>query len=295
MEKFITAKAPEIQRITEQVELLINERTLTSGFGINYLDNIINYVEQPYDIYQGGGLNPNSFTAMTSYIPEIPLGLFGVIGAGIGIEKAKNNLQAGGEEAKGIAPRIGYYQKGLADIFTIRGTHNKEDLATDALLSFYLKPDLTGQIAGSIIGTGMSGGVSGAVGAVVGAKVGGMVGARLFNLDGSILNRKLELYEEFIRTNYRGGKIVVAGHSLGSLEMNLLLDKLSDLTIESVGFGHPALPPSKKASVVYSIEGDPLYSPNNSPNHKVLKKQYQKTGGSRFDQFHSTSNYYKKN
>ena len=293
MEQFITAKAPEIQRITEQVELLINQRTLTSGFGINYLDNIINYVEQPFNIYQGGGLNPNSITAMTSYIPEIPLGLFGVIGAGIGIEKAKNNLRAGGEEAKGIAPRIGYYQKGDKDIFTIRGTHNKEDLATDALLSFYLRPDITGQIAGGMMGAGMTGGVD-LIGSSIGAHIGKKIGSRLFNLDGSILNKKLELYEEFVRKNYRGGEIAIAGHSLGSLEMNLLLDKLSDLDIEGVGFGHPALPPNKKASVVYSIDGDPLYAPNNSPNHKVLKKQYMKGGGSRFDQFHSTSNYYKK-
>ena len=281
VEKYITAKAPEFQ---ESFQLL-------SGYTpTNFLDNIIQYT---YDGSLSYWRTANSYMSVDLYKPNIPIGLFGVVSASIALETAKNNLQAGGVEAKGIPPRINYYQKGNKDIFTIRGTHNKEDLATDLLLSFYLRPDITGQIAGGIMGAGMSGGVD-VIGSSIGAHIGKKVGKRLFNLDGSILNKKLELYEEFVRKNYRGGEIAIAGHSLGSLEMNLLLDKLSDLDIEGVGFGHPALPPNKKASVVYSIDGDPLYAPNNSPNHKILKKQYMKGGGSRFDQFHSTSNYYKK-
>ena len=85
--------------------------------------------------------------------------------------------------------------------------------------------------------------------------------------------------------------------------MNLLIDKLKDLEIESVGFSHPVFPPNDRSTINYTFRNDPLFVNSNKKNHVVLEKQIKKNkkdllkGGTispkaYFDQFHSTSNYY---
>jgi len=104
------------------------------------------------------------------------------------------------------------------------------------------------------------------------------------------LIKKIDVYEKFIRDRYRGGKLLIAGHSLGSLETSVLSDRLADLSPTTVGYAHPGFAPSDKMTRAYSFEGDPLYHPSGKPNHFVIKKPYK--GGDRFTEFHSTKNYH---
>lgn len=301
-EGFLKAKAIEIGRIITDMNFDYTANSVLSGSTLPSLsnfpayianmlpnfDNIINYAPEDHDVFttRTGGM-----ISMTSYIPQAPLGMFSVVGLAMGLDKAKRNLEAGGKDAKGIAPRINYYQNGQKDIFTIRGTQTIEDLATDLLIGAYLKPEISGAVLG------------GSLGGVAGAVAGGVLGNKLFNIDGSILNKKIEIYEKFVRDNHRGGKLIIAGHSLGSLEMNLLIDKLKDLEVESVGFSHPVIAPNPKSTINYTFRNDPLFMNSNMDNHVVLDKPIQKNkkdllkGGTispqaYFDQFHSTRNYY---
>lgn len=107
-----------------------------------------------------------------------------------------------------------------------------------------------------------------------------------------LVTKKLKIYEEFINKNSRGGKIVVVGHSLGSLEANMLAEKLKDRDIDVIGYGHPVIKPHPKATV-YSLKSDPLYSPSGVDNHKILiKPKIKGSFGAAFTEQHSITNYF---
>ena len=105
-----------------------------------------------------------------------------------------------------------------------------------------------------------------------------------------LIAKKLKVYEEFIYKNARpGSDIILAGHSLGSLEANILLENMKKRDISVIGYGHPYFQPHEKA-IVYSFKEDPLYFKSGTDNHKVLEKKYIKGKGT-FQQ-HSILNYF---
>ena len=188
------------------------------------------------------------------YKPNIPLGMLGIIPFAIMYQKALNDVKPSPDSK--IAARMNLYENGNDKIFTIRGTATLEDLAHDAILG--------GQIS--------SGGW----------------------FKSPLLEKKLDLYETFIRENTSpDDNIKIAAHSLGALEMSVLAERLGkQKNIEYVGYGQPVFAPHSNVDVAYSFNIDPLYNENNAPNHKILKKQFVKGRGDRFKQGHSTSNYY---
>ena len=188
------------------------------------------------------------------YKPNIPLGMLGVIPFAIMYQKALDSIKSNPESK--IAPRMNYYQNGNDKIFTIRGTATIEDLAHDAILG--------GQIS--------SGGW----------------------FKSPLLEKKLDAYEKFISENSdENDNIKIVGHSLGSLELSVLSERLGKRkNIEYVGYAQPVFAPHSNVDVAYSFDIDPLYNENNAPNHKILKKQFIKGRGDRFTQGHSTSNYF---
>ena len=105
-----------------------------------------------------------------------------------------------------------------------------------------------------------------------------------------LIAKKLKVYEEFINKNARpGSEIILAGHSLGSLEANILKENMKKREINVIGYGHPYFQPHKDA-IVYSFKEDPLYFKSGVDNHKVLEKQYIKGKG--IFQQHSILNYF---
>ena len=115
------------------------------------------------------------------------------------------------------------------------------------------------------------------------------LGGEFLGYKTSLMERKLDIYEKFIRENRReGSKLVITGHSLGNLEMSFLQERIK--ADETVGFAQPVFAPHKEVSVSYSFDKDPLYRATGVANHKVLKKNV----GNRdmFRDYHGIKNYY---
>lgn len=107
------------------------------------------------------------------------------------------------------------------------------------------------------------------------------------------LAKKIDMYEQYIRERSRGGAIVIAGHSLGSLETSVLSERLKDLKPETVGYGHPITTPGKDMSIAYTFENDPLYAASGASNHRIIRKEDTSTSiRDKFSKFHSPKNYY---
>lgn len=196
------------------------------------------------------------------YKPDIPLGFFSVIPTAISVGLAIENLKGMEDKPfKGIAPRMNHYKiEGQAgqpqdNLFTIRGTHDIYDLFQDALEGL---SDITSKIG----------------------------------LRNQILEKKIDLYEDFIERNRSNGKVIIAGHSLGSLEMSHLVERLTakGIDVESVGFSYPVMKPHQKVTRVYTFADDPLHNNDGASNHFVISKR--KMTGNRFKNYHSTKNYY---
>jgi hypothetical protein len=189
------------------------------------------------------------------YKPNIPLGFFTALPMAIQMGLAIENLK--GIEDKpfqGIAPRINHYKVEGDDLFTIRGTHDMSDLVQDVMEGLQ---DITGGY-----------------------------------VTNQLLEKKIDLYEDFIERNKGNGKLIIAGHSLGSLEMSHLVERLTNkgIDVESVGFSYPVMKPHSKVSRVYTFSDDPLHNNDGADNHFVINKR--KMTGSRFKNYHSTKNYY---
>jgi len=195
------------------------------------------------------------------YKPDIPLGFFTALPMAIQMGIAIENLKGVEDKPfKNISPRINHYriegQAGLPqdNLFTIRGTQDVADLFQDAMEGLQ---DITG----------------------------GYVRNQL-------LEKKIDLYEHFIEKNRKNGKVIIAGHSLGSLEMSHLVERLTakGIDVESVGFSYPVMIPHSKVSRVYTYADDPLHNFDGASNHLVVSKRKMK--GSRFKNYHGIQNFY---
>ncbi len=106
-----------------------------------------------------------------------------------------------------------------------------------------------------------------------------------------LIAKKLQIYEEFINKNARGNKITLVGHSLGSLEINMLKEKMKSKDINAVGYGHPVYKPHPDATV-YTYKHDPLYVPSGMSNHKILVKPKSNKFLLHDTKHHSITNYF---
>jgi len=104
------------------------------------------------------------------------------------------------------------------------------------------------------------------------------------------LKKKMDIYEKFINDNSRGKDITIVGHSLGQVEMSMLIARMENKNINGVGFGVPFFSPHPN-SINYSFKHDPLYVKNGLSNHKVIEKSFKKYED-RFGEHHSISNYF---
>ena len=107
---------------------------------------------------------------------------------------------------------------------------------------------------------------------------------------------KLDKYIDFIFKNSRSGNVVVAGHSLGSLDVKYIEPQLRLIMgdrLTTLGFAFPVWKP-EGLDRAYVYENDPLYAPlgrSKPPNLIVLQKPFDRAGGL-FNNFHSTKNFY---
>jgi hypothetical protein len=193
------------------------------------------------------------------YKPDIPLGFVSIIPTAISMALAIENLKGRDDKPfQGIAPRMNHYklegQRGTPqdNLFTIRGTHSPDDYFQDILEGLEYTS-----------------------------------GANL-----QLIERKIDLYEDFIERNRGNGKVIIAGHSLGSLEMSHLVERLTKkgVDVESIGFAYPVLLPHSKVSRVYTFADDPLHNADGAENHLVVSKR--KMSGSRFKNYHGIRNFY---
>ena len=104
------------------------------------------------------------------------------------------------------------------------------------------------------------------------------------------LKKKMDIYQKFINDNSRGRDITIVGHSLGQVELGMLIARMENKNINGVGFGVPFFPPHP-TSINYSFKHDPLYVKNGLSNHKVIEKPFKKYED-RFGEHHSISNYF---
>lgn len=203
------------------------------------------------------------------YSLDLPVGILSAPFLAIKAMKAIENLE-GSEEpffrgwpmgrAK-IAPRINKYNiRDTNDtLFTIRGTKDIDDVVQDL--------------------------VEGAT------ELSKTMGVR-----NQLLEKKIDLYEDFIMKNKGSGKVILAGHSLGALESSHLVERLTqnNVEVEAVSFGQPVFAPHSKVDVAYSFDKDPLYRPNGRDNHKVIQKT-SKIGKGFLDftnAYHGIENYF---
>jgi len=187
------------------------------------------------------------------YKPDIPLGFLSIIPTAISMGLAIENLKSmEDKQFKGIAPRINHYKVEGDDLFTIRGTHSPDDYFQDILEGLEYTS-----------------------------------GANL-----QIIQKKLDLYEDFIERNRGNSKVIIAGHSLGSLEMSHLVERLTKkgVDVESIGFAYPVLLPHSKVTRAYTFADDPLHNADGAKNHFVISKR--KMSGSRFKNYHGIRNFY---
>ena len=199
------------------------------------------------------------------YSLDLPVGILSAPFFAITAMKAIEDLE-GSEEplfsTRGkIAPRINKYniRDSNDTLFTIRGTKDLADVAQDL--------------------------VEGAT------ELSKTIGVR-----NQLLEKKIDLYEDFIMKNKGSGKVILAGHSLGALESSHLVERLTEnnVEVEAVSFGQPVFAPHSKVDVAYSFDKDPLYRPNGRDNHKVIQKTSKI--GKRFVDFtnayHGIENYF---
>lgn len=107
---------------------------------------------------------------------------------------------------------------------------------------------------------------------------------------------KLDRYTDFILRNSKSGNVVVAGHSLGSLDIKYIEPHLKSAfgdKLTTIGFAYPVYKPTGLTRA-YVYENDPLYSPlgrDKPENLIVLQKPFDKSEGL-FKNYHSTKNFY---
>ncbi len=107
---------------------------------------------------------------------------------------------------------------------------------------------------------------------------------------------KLDKFTDFILRNSKSGNVVVAGHSLGSLDLKYIQPQLKSAfgdNLTTLGFAFPVWKPDG-IDRAYVYENDPLYSPlgrAKPPNLIVLQKPFDRSGGL-FKNYHSTKNFY---
>lgn len=201
------------------------------------------------------------------YSLDLPVGILSAPFLAITAMRAIEDLE-GSEEpffrffSRGkIAPRINKYniRDSNDTLFTIRGTKDLSDVAQDLV-----------------------------EGATEFSKT---IGVR-----NQLLEKKIDLYEDFIMKNKGSGKVILAGHSLGALESSHLVERLTEnnVEVEAVSFGQPVFAPHSKVDVAYSFDKDPFYRPNGRDNHKVIQKT-SKTGKGFLDftnAYHGIENYF---
>ena len=156
-------------------------------------------------------------------------------------------------------PIINYYRKRDIDVFAIRGTKDINDFVEDL------------EIARE----------------------------SLMGFEGRLVRNKIEGMEKYILSKRRRDSdgnfnpIVLVGHSLGSIEMNKIVEggNVGDIDT-AIGYGHTSnLPIHKDVFRMYSYENDPLHIPMEEESYRVIKKRTKK-GADRFERYHSIQNYY---
>ena len=198
------------------------------------------------------------------YKPEIPTGIVGILPTALGLGYALHNLEGSEDEniykdflMRPIPPRIHKYNVRDSEdtLFTIRGTADMSDLLQDVL-------------------------------------EGATELSKNIGLSNQLLDKKIDTYEKFIMENKNPGKVILAGHSLGALEVSHLVERLTQkgIDVEAVGFAQPVLAPHKKVNRSYSFSRDPLFRENDSTNHLVIEKTVKSTD--RFKDYHSIENYF---
>jgi len=198
------------------------------------------------------------------YKPDIPLGIVGILPTAISLGYALHNLEGSEDEniykdvvGGPIPPRIHKYNVRDSEdtLFTIRGTKGYDDMVQDVLEG---ATELTKNIG----------------------------------LSNQLLDKKIDTYEKFIMENKNPGKIILAGHSLGALEVSHLVERLTErgLDVEAIGYGQPVLAPHKKVSRSYSFSRDPLFRENDSKNHFVIEKNVK--SNDLFKDYHGIENYF---
>lgn len=240
-------------------ERYVGEETLFLTPDETGLDTMLEYTEPFYQYW---------------YEPDIykylPFSFIGVAMFSIAYKKALEEMEIKPEnynstnifitkKGKSNDPRINLYRKGNDDIFAIRGTKDTGDLANDAVLGLQ-------EASG--------------VGAISQA-----------------LTRKIDIMEKFILDNKReNSNVILAGHSLGSIELGILHKRLEGKinNIKGVGYAHPVLPPRENDDLTfYTYKYDPLYEPSGKKNHFYLSKGKEgKSLSERFKKYHSINNYY---
>lgn len=102
----------------------------------------------------------------------------------------------------------------------------------------------------------------------------GVANEMLTTVSNPVNDAKIQGYYNYIKVNQRPhSKTILAGHSLGSIEINKLL-KRKDLQVDkSYGYSYTSsLPVDKKYTYVFSYDKDPLHMPQDKPNYVTLKK-----------------------
>lgn len=154
---------------------------------------------------------------------------------------------------RGEAPKMNYYQTEKADVFSVRGSDDSEDLLMGATLI----------IQDSIRNI----------------------------IEHPSIKLKEKQLSKFIRQNQREGKeLILTAHSLGSYHINNIHAKFPEARV--IGFGHAGFSISPKAEALYSFDKDPFYRPTGKSNHIVLNKPASAFLHNPFKEFHSTNNFY---
>jgi hypothetical protein len=166
-------------------------------------------------------------------------------------------------------PKINYYVDGDRDIFVIRGTKGLDDVIEDFMVGGQF---LTAKTADVLSKPFTNKGI-------YEPEMGNAIAQR----------KKMRTIENFIRQNARDlSKTTVVGHSLGTIEANILKVRMPE--IEAVGFS-PGIIPAPDVDRAYSINIDPLYYQTGLANHKVIKKVFDINQGGRLEQGHSIDNF----
>lgn len=281
-EETIYLTPDDIQYTAEQADTLRPYLTNMYGGMFDHIqaDNNIQWVQQAMNEIENVE-NQEFYEVQQPYYdfwyePDLykflPVSFIGVAMFSIAYKKALINMEVKPKQEniftpkrnnERLDPRINYYTKGNQDVFTIRGTKDTGDIANDAVFG-------------------------------VQSAVKSKTGIGIFS---EAITKKIDLMEEFILNNKReNSEVIIASHSLGSIEMGVLHKRLQEkgIKITGVGYAHPVLPPrDSKDLTYYSYKLDPLYEPSNAKNHKFLNKA--KSGKSLkeiFNNFHSINNYY---